>query len=100
MINNPENSNEEAFEDELYNSLKFYGCLFPENVAQVEAFEQLYSKDSIDTPLIEDILSADNDSFGDTIDLNIGLAAYSNPDDQFPDLPDKDSTDPENNNQL
>lgn len=101
MINNSENNNEAAFEAELYNSLKLYGYLFPENVPQVEAFEQLYGKNTVNTPLIEDILSADVDaSLADTIDLEMGIAAYSNPDDQFPELLDDEPNGPENNDQL
>lgn len=97
-MNNSENNKETAFEAELYNSLKFYGYLFPENVPQVETFELLYGGQSVDTPLFQDVLSVDNDApFTDIIDLEIGLAAYSSPDNQFPDLPDEESTDSENN---
>jgi len=95
-MNNTEINNEKKFEDELFSSLKFYGYLFPENVPQVEVFEHLDHKITLDPPSIEEILSTDSDaSFVNITDLEIGLAAYSNPDDGFLDIPEEDVDDPE-----
>lgn len=97
MNNTPENNNEAAFEAELFRSLKSFGYLFPENIQQVEAFEKLHGNHSVDTPTLKDILSEDHgDSFSNNINLDMGIAAYSNPDDPFPDLGDDADNDPEN----
>jgi hypothetical protein len=102
MNNIPENNDEAAFEAELFHSLKSCGYLFPENVSEVEAFEQLFGTQATDTPSIQDILAANTSaSPADIFDLeDMGLAAYSNPDDQFPELPDEDSIEPKNDDQL
>ncbi len=101
MKHNLEYNSEAAFEDELYNSLKLYGYLFPETVSEVEMFEKLDNGEILEAPLLQDILSSDAETLhSDNIDLEIGLAAYSSPDDEFPKLPDDSSNvDSENNDE-
>jgi hypothetical protein len=98
----PENNNEDVFEAELFHSLKSYGYLFPENVSEVEAFEELFGTQMTDTPSIQNVLAADTKSSSvDIFDLeDMSLAAYSNLDDQFPELPDEDLIKPKNDEQL
>ncbi len=97
MNNNPENINEAAFEAELYDSLKFYGYLFPENVRDVELFEKLYGKNEVKSPVVGDILSKEDDNlWRASIDSNMSLAAYASEDDQFPEIPGEESDDIEN----
>jgi hypothetical protein len=94
------NNNEAAFEAELYNSLKFYGYLFPENVEEVEAFEQLQDQNIGETPSLHNIISTDTDTLlSNSVDLEIGLAAYSSPEHEFPKFPDEMPDDQENNDQ-
>ncbi|MEO6669296.1 MAG: hypothetical protein ABIN36_07460 [Ferruginibacter sp.] len=96
MNYNPEMNNEKKFEDELFNSLKFYGYLFPENVSQIEAFEGLHNESIVNAPSINDILLLESGaSVDNSINLEIGLAAYSSSDDTFLDIPEEDSEDPE-----
>lgn len=96
MNNTPDNKEEAAFEAELFHSLKSYGYLFPENIYQVKAFENLYGNYAADTPILQNILTKDaGDPFVESIDLDMGIAAYSNQDDQFPAPPVESEPNPE-----
>lgn len=100
MNSNFENDKEAAFEAELFNSLKSYGYLFPENIPEVESFEKLHRTDGIEIPSIEDIFSGNKGrTLADFFDLDMNLAAYSGPDEQFPKPDEKDLTEPEKSDQ-
>jgi hypothetical protein len=98
MKKNLENNGELSFEAELYNSLKFYGYLFPENVQEVEIFEQLYNKDIVEPLSFHSVLSKDSrTSQAETLDIELGLAAFSNPDQESLEFPAEETEDPGNN---
>lgn len=96
METTQQNKEEAAFEAELFNSLHFYGYLFPEGAEQVRAFEKRHSNDNKETLPLEKILSAAIDLFRlDHIDIDMGIAAFSDPDEQLPELPDGGTTNPD-----
>lgn len=41
---------EKKIEHTIFNSLKYYGFLFPENVEDVDRFEELYGDTDVDIP--------------------------------------------------
>ncbi len=104
MKNNKEhnNSEDQAFEFELFNSLKSYGYLFPENTQDVVKFEELYGNTDIEIPSNiklpshEDILKLKGVDF----EVPMDIAAFISDEDTLPeDMPDNnlnnDSKQPE-----
>jgi hypothetical protein len=86
---NVSQDDDNAFELELYQSLKSYGYLFPENIRDVEKFETLYGNTEIETPDTID-LSKEKDFPGLQVLRNIdfgfpaNIAAFtSNEDESF-----------------
>ncbi|HEY4193935.1 MAG TPA: hypothetical protein VGM63_00250 [Mucilaginibacter sp.] len=99
MLANRENNNEKTFESELYNSLKFYGYLFPENVLQVERFDKLFDVINSGAPGLENLFPLNNQfSNPESFDLNLSIAAYSDENSQFPEFPEKEPDAPETEN--
>jgi hypothetical protein len=99
MQSTPENINENVFERELFNSLKFYGYLFPENVSEVDKFEKQFKKINKAAPGIGNILPLNNQfSAAENFDLNLSIAAYSDEENQFPEFPDEKSIDKQDEN--
>lgn len=97
MNTNAEKKTEEAFEAELFDALKFYGYLFPENPREVEMVDQLATFDDKRAPSIDKVLLATNyDTNKEIFDEDYSVAAYSaDADDPFSELPDEEADDQE-----
>lgn len=102
MKNKKENKKErklnddEIFEVELFNSLAFYGYLFPKSIKEVDRFEELYGNTEIDTPAIIElptnkVLPNFQENKNIEMDLSLNKAAFrSKRNDSF-DLPEDKS---------
>ena len=70
---------EEKFEKELLQSLRYYGYLFPESLEDVERFEMLYGDTEIEVPEHLDSLEKikPNDEFQPGFNFSNNIAAFS-----------------------
>lgn len=75
-------NSEKRFESDLIQSLKYYGNLFPDSIADVERFQSLYGDTEIDIPehlnSLEKIQAKSSDEID--FDLTYNIAAFSSTD--------------------
>jgi len=94
-MNDSEENIEQSFEQELYDALKFYGYLFPENKLEISIFDQLQGNTEIQTPSLETLLAKNEQvKNSERLDLNFRMAAFSDTENQLPDFLSQGSNSP------
>ncbi|RLD66388.1 MAG: hypothetical protein DRI84_04895 [Bacteroidetes bacterium] len=97
-------TDEQKFEQKVFNSLKHFGYLFPESIKDVDRFEELHGDTEIDIPdhlQSPDILNS-ADEFSLEFGLSLKVAAFSDTASKRFELPEDDDlgeNDKENENQ-
>lgn len=72
-------SKEKEFEKKLFHSLKYFGYLFPENIDDVDKFEELYGDTQIDVPEHLELEESHNSNAESILDFDFSnrIAAFS-----------------------